>query len=788
MPDVVAAVRFGPRQLSRAARVWSGSTVRVTLEFRDQDTGALTAVAGVGLAVTRPDSTVVTWTQASLTADGTGRYWLDVTPATLTQLGQYTFVATATAPQAESAAALLRVLAANDTTTGADAGSYNGTGLAASAAASAASAAVAAASIVQWINPGVPLPPQAFDSRAGDPTYTAQQSILSTWLTTLRDTGRAGVLPEGVYRLSGAQQVTEIVGQAVSIVGAGPGRSVIWMDDSFSGRALAFRDVWWGSDPAAVPAGVSPPGGLYNSLHPWYQQGQSWQGRLFLTGFSIIGTITNLATGALSANVGNQRGMDLLSRMDHHTLEHIHFGNIPGSAIRAIRGGTVQPTGLRECRLQSMHFRQCGWGAANPALDLFIDSTSGPSHNFTKFTGLAFANLHGTAIRLQQEGLGANNSRTLLFSDIMMHGEASWNSFNTSFDPSVPLPGGSRWHMLEILGAVSSCLFRGMQTTHSMEGFFLYHFAARNGAAPSDILIEGTNEPAGADLVWIEAGSDIRLAFAETSGGRIKVDAGVTGAIDIVPPPGEALNLEIAEGARTWVSVGNGRNGGELAWRMPKLDARVALSLGASAGFERRSVVLYARTLSATPLGNLAETPDGNLGTNFATGQAATPIRLDAGTMAAIVYSVVAQGATTARAEWRGVVLAHRVGAASTITLLSATAASALVPDSSALALGANARLAIATDTTRGGVTFAVTAAGTMNVTLQAEVLTQGQVDANNLAVVQALLERRAAPLVAGLLDLPATIFADDAAAGAGGLTTGQRYVVAGTGKVATKI
>lgn len=146
MVDIVASVRFGPRVLSREARAIIGSSVPVTLEFRDRDAGdAGYAVSGVALALTRPDGSVVSWNQAALTAGATGVWSVVVTPAQLTGLGDHRFVASCATPTPEAAAGVVRVLAVGDASMG-DGGAVPEGSAATAAAGSAASAASSAAS------------------------------------------------------------------------------------------------------------------------------------------------------------------------------------------------------------------------------------------------------------------------------------------------------------------------------------------------------------------------------------------------------------------------------------------------------------------------------------------------------------------------------------------------------------------------------------------------------------------------------------------------------------------
>ncbi len=146
MVDIVASVRFGPRVLSRETRVIIGSSVPVTLEFRDRDANdAGYAVSGVALALTRPDGTTVSWNQAALTAGATGVWTVVATPSQLTGLGDHRFVASCSSPTPEAAAGIVRVLAVNDTSMG-DGGAVPEGSAATAAAGSAASAASSAAS------------------------------------------------------------------------------------------------------------------------------------------------------------------------------------------------------------------------------------------------------------------------------------------------------------------------------------------------------------------------------------------------------------------------------------------------------------------------------------------------------------------------------------------------------------------------------------------------------------------------------------------------------------------
>jgi hypothetical protein len=641
--------------------------------------------------------------------------------------------------------------------------------------------------VLQWQNRALPLPPQAFDRRAGDPEYQGQQAALSKWIAALDGDYRHGHLPRGLYRLSGAEQITKVVGNAISIQGDGRGRSIIWADDTFTGVMLHFEDIWWASDQSRAPSGVVPSPGQYAANNWSYQLNQAWQGRLALRDFSLVGSIVNRATGAIAAP--RQHGIQFTDRIDHAQLIGLDLLNMAGSGIRQVTGPGLGAAGLRECQVERLMFRHCGWGQEFPAFDLNFTGTGGSQGNYYRIRGSEWANCHGTHIRIRNEGNGsAGATRIIDFLDLTSHGESSWNPAGAGYDASIPLPGGSRWHLIDILGHVDTVHFRGVRTTHSLDGHFIYHIGAVNGKTPFEIFItESFNEGAGTNLLWVEHGYEIVADFYETAGGLIRVGSGVTGAVTLRGPAHDKLNVDIAEPVRHLVSMAGSSPRTNLPLRVAHVDSRHARSEGSALTIGRASVLQYARTLGTGATTNFAFTDDSLVGQNVIAGtQAGEAIRLEAGTMALIAYHVLAIGVTTIRAEWRGVVLAHRLTNAASLTIIGGAGAS-IPPDTSDTAPGASARLAIAADTVQGGVQFTATQASTINWHLRAEVITIGQVVAGNLGVAQALLEQAAAGPIAELATSRVRgFFADDAAAGAAGVTSGQRFILA-TGKLAVK-
>lgn len=636
--------------------------------------------------------------------------------------------------------------------------------------------------ILRWARGREPLPPQAFDRRAGDPSFTEQQRVLERLCDVLVAERRQGLLPAGAYRFSGAQPMKEYTGVAFALAGAGTRRSVIWMDPTYVGAAFTFRDIWWGSDLNAPPAGYVPASGFVANS-PFLQTGQSWMGGLNLHHFSIVGTLTNGNT--LVAASMNQRGIEFINRMDHARLSYLDFGNIAGGAFRSYQNGAVQAGGLRECRLSHWHVRQCGWGAAKPAFEL-LQTAGGSAANYSFASNIELVNGHGTQLRIANDGVGGSFAhRTCVFRDFMVHGESSWNVGGTGYDASVPLPGGAPWNLIEIEGQVESFAFHDFQTTHSLDGGYVVRIAPLAGQTPAKLRFRNwTNEPAGKNLLLVAGMRDCDLEWSETSGGAIVVNA-ATGRSFIRGGVNEDLKATIAPAASQAVTLGQAVGDAAIGAR--------TVGFGLPNRYQRRSVALAART---DFVGGSASawfgTPSAQRGAADVVAQDATPILVQASGFSFIVYTVQAYNQApnpnTARAEWWGVVTAHRASDPITILAGAAAAGSGRAPNASVLAAGAALRLEITADTTAQGIVFrGVSTASVFDWYLTAEVFAAGAVGPDTVDDVEALLERLAAPAIADAARSPIFgPFADDAAAGAGGVTAGQLFYLTGGG-IATK-
>lgn len=653
--------------------------------------------------------------------------------------------------------------------------------------ASAISGALApypAPAILTWVGNTAPLPPQAFSANAGNSAVTAQQSILSAWLLACQAERRSAFLPAGIYRLSGAEQIATILRVPVVMYGVGPRRSIIWMDDTYSGgAALRFDDIWWGATEIALPTNLQPAeADGYVAGAPPLTSGQSFRGGLLLRDFSVIGQMTSLTTKAWLDGSLDQRGMDFTRRLDNAYIGGLHFANIQGQAMR-FRPSTATTVGPRESTIEVIDTRQCGWGSARPVIDILNDRVDAGGSDQMTLRRIKGSNNHGPTLRIQHNGGdGFSSMNHWLVDDLLVHGEGSWNAGAIGYDPAVPLPGGAPWHHMEFLGAIDSLRAINLRVGHNIHGRdddpdgYCIRIAAVGGAVPNGMLLTAQNRDSGEKFLLIEAGTGIRCEISSAEGGLVTVGPGITGPVEIVPPPGEVLNLSVDPAVQHLVGMAQVDQTSTLPARVPAVEAAIRAKVGSGRTVARERHALYARTDGTTTTAGFGPMRDANVGVVSGVGRPAQVIGVDAAGMALMVYRARGTNTGAQRAEWWGVVLVQRLTDAASTTILAGAAASRAPNESSGTTANA-ARLAVAADTTIGGVTFAATWGGVADLTLDLQVFRLGQVFSGNVASAQRMLENAAGAAIAGLLrQRPSGPYADDAAAISAGVARGSLY------------